>query len=234
MLKAVILDNENLTRQGTSALVKQTHMLDVVAELETSDQLFTLLRKEVVNVIVMEWRLKAMDGLESISRLMKMYPQVRVVIFSSHLSGTFPQHIWQLGVTGMVSREDSFEEFKKVLKNALNGQRLPSAEVSRSMVQKLYVDHEASPFDTLTHREMQVLMMVVGGMRIQEIADQLCISSKTVNTYRYRLFEKLGVRGEVEMTKLALRCGIVEDAPFVSFDQMMPKTHSASSLNTVH
>ena len=213
MLKTVILDNENLVRCGISGLVNQLDDVRVVAELGSSKALFSLLREQTVSLIIMEWRLTALDGMETLARLVKVYPKIKVMVFSSYLTGTFPSHIWQLGVSGMVSRNDILEELHIGIKKVLRGERFVSAEVSKSMVSHLFMDHHESPFEVLTQREMQVLMMIVGGMRVQDISERLCISRKTVNTYRYRLFEKLGVTGEVGLTRLALRYGVIEDIP---------------------
>ena len=212
-MKTIILDNENLIRHGVASLINQVEDVSVVAELESSEALFCWLRTEPISLVVMEWRLSALDGIECITRLLKKYPKTKVLVFSSHLTGTFPSHIWQLGVSGMISRRDVIEELHQGVRQVLKGKRFVSANVSKHMVNNLFISHHESPFEGLTHRETQVLMMIVDGMKVQDISDRLCISKKTVNTYRYRLFEKLGVSGEVGLTRLALRYGVINDIP---------------------
>lgn len=233
MLNVVVVDNENLVRRGTAELLRQIHEVRVVAEYESSKPLMTHLRQEHVSLVVMEWRLNALDGLETIARLIKIYPKTKVMILSSHLQGAFPAHIWSLGIAGMVSRNDRFDEFVSGVKAVLRGERFLSAEVSKAMVNRMFTNNADSPFEGLSHREKQVLMMVIEGVTVQEIAERLCLSKKTVNTYRYRLFEKLGVKNEVDLTRLALRHGLLEDAKV--FQPLgMSVASSPSEVNFLH
>jgi DNA-binding NarL/FixJ family response regulator len=92
-----------------------------------------------------------------------------------------------------------------------SGQRYISPEIAQRMALKPFDTQEtACPFDVLSDREMQITMMIVDCIKVQEISDQLFLSPKTVNTYRYRIFDKLDISSDVELTRLAIRHGIVE------------------------
>ncbi len=219
MLKVVVLDNDVLTRKGTAELIKKVGGLDVVAEFACGRQLMDHMRREHVGLLVMEWRLVGSDGLDVLARMLRVYPKTRVLVVSSHLSGPFPARIWAMGVSGLLSRNDDLSEFNNAISTVLKGERFIGAEVSKYMFTQKYVDENVSPFDSLTDREMQVLMMVIEGENIQEISLRLCITKKTVNTYRYRLFDKLSVKNEVDLTRLALRYGVLDDAFIGAFER---------------
>ena len=90
------------------------------------------------------------------------------------------------------------------------GQRYISPEVARKLALKHLADSHDSPFDILSERELQVMLMITKGMRVQDISEKLCLSPKTVNSYRYRIFEKLNVKNDVELTHLAIRYNILD------------------------
>ena len=90
------------------------------------------------------------------------------------------------------------------------GQRYISTDIASRLAFRHVTDKDDSPFESLSERELQVMLMITMGMRVQEIADKLCLSPKTVNSYRYRIFEKLAVKNDVELTLLAIRHGLIE------------------------
>jgi two-component system invasion response regulator UvrY len=96
------------------------------------------------------------------------------------------------------------------IKKVVAGQRYISAEIAQQLALRPFSEEENSPFDQLSAREMQITLMVIMGHRVQEISDKLSLSPKTVNSYRYRVFEKLDVRNDVGLTRLAIKHGIID------------------------
>ena len=91
------------------------------------------------------------------------------------------------------------------------GQRYISPQIAQAMALKPFNTAESAPMELLSERELQIMMMIVNCHKVQDISDKLCLSPKTVNTYRYRIFDKLGITSDVEMTVLAMRWGMVDD-----------------------
>ena len=102
------------------------------------------------------------------------------------------------------------EEMIQAIRAVHAGQRYISPEIASRLAFKHVNDKAESPFEALSERELQVMLMITMGMRVQEIADKLCLSPKTVNSYRYRIFDKLKVKNDVELTLLAIRYGLIE------------------------
>ena len=113
---------------------------------------------------------------------------------------------------GYVTKDCAAEEIISAVRKVHDGERYIDAELARQLALSKLPGYKKSPLEGLSQREMQVLLMVVQGRPIQDISDQLFISPKTVSTYRYRLFEKLGVSNDVELTRLAMRYGLIDDA----------------------
>ena len=119
-----------------------------------------------------------------------------------------PQFL-EAGASGCLTKHCSVEEIADAVRAVVLGERYISADIARQMALSMLPGSVQSPFDLLSQREVQVLMMVAQGQGVHDISERLCLSSKTVSTYRYRLFEKLGVENDVELTRLAIRHGIV-------------------------
>ncbi|MDO4250761.1 MAG: LuxR C-terminal-related transcriptional regulator, partial [Moraxella sp.] len=124
-------------------------------------------------------------------------------------SEPYPSMLIKAGVSGYITKGTALDEMIKAIKKVYEGGRYFSADVAEQLAQSLLTD-SSSPFDALSERERQVALMVVNCQSIQEIADKLFVSTKTVNTYRYRIFEKLGVDSDVKLTHLAIRHGLIQ------------------------
>ena len=98
----------------------------------------------------------------------------------------------------------------KAIRSVHAGQRYISPEIASQLAIKHITDQGETPFDTLSERELQVALMIVNGHKVQEISDKLCLSPKTVNSYRYRIFEKLNIKSDVELTHLAFRHNLLD------------------------
>lgn len=96
------------------------------------------------------------------------------------------------------------------IRTVYSGQRYISTEIAQQLALKRFTKAEESPLDILSERELQIMLMITSGQKVQEISDKLCLSPKTVNSYRYRIFEKLSINSDVELTLMAIRLGLVE------------------------
>ncbi len=104
------------------------------------------------------------------------------------------------------------------IRKVAKGEKYLSAEIAQKMAINSLQESQDSPFDLLSEREMQVMLMITSGMNVQDIADRLFLSSKTINGYRYRMFEKLGIKNDVELTYLAMKHRIIEHPNDLSQD----------------
>jgi two-component system, NarL family, invasion response regulator UvrY len=116
----------------------------------------------------------------------------------------------------------------QAIRAVASGQRYISPEIASRLAFRHVSDTDESPFEILSERELQVMLMITTGLKVQNIADQLCLSSKTVNSYRYRIFDKLGVKNDVELTLLAIRYGLADSE---SLDVDVPLNMDKSEAN---
>jgi two-component system, NarL family, invasion response regulator UvrY len=156
-------------------------------------------------------RMPGMGGIEATSRIMHNFPKLKILAVTSCEDEPFPSRLLQAGAMGYLTKGAGKDEMVKSIRLVMSGQRYVSPDIAQKMALRPFAYGEDSPFDELSERELQVAIMITDGTKVQEISDRLHLSRKTVNSYRYRIFEKLGVSSDVELTLLALRYGLLDN-----------------------
>jgi len=149
-------------------------------------------------------------GFEATRKLLRLNPDIKILIVTICDNEIYPSRLLQIGASGYLTKGSSMNEMIQAIKAVHAGQRYISPEIASKLAFRHVSDTEETPFDSLSERELQVMLMITKGAKVQVIADQLCLSPKTVNSYRYRIFEKLSVQNDVELTLLAIRHGLIE------------------------
>ncbi|MDF1757303.1 MAG: response regulator [Legionellaceae bacterium] len=210
MIKVLIVDDHALVRMGIRRLLDDLPDMSVVGEAENGDVALSLVKSLSPDVVLLDMKMPGMDGWEVTRRLTKSSPEVKVIAVTAMCTNTLPSRLLQLGASGYLTKESGVDEMASAIRKVNKGERYLSAEVAQKIVINSLDDSNKTVFEQLSEREMQVMMMITSGMTVQEITENLFLSSKTVNGYRYRIFEKLDVKNDVELTYLALKHGIIE------------------------
>lgn len=196
---------------GIRRLLEDMSDVEVIADAESGEQALTLVKMHSPDVVLLDMKMPGIDGWEVTRRLKKSSPQVKVIAVTAMCSDVLPTRILQLGAMGYLTKESGAEEMAAAIRRVAKGEKYLSAEIAQKMAINSLEKVEGSPFKILSEREMQVMLMITAGMNVQDISDRLFLSSKTINGYRYRTFEKLGIKNDVELTYLALKHGIIEN-----------------------
>ena len=210
MISVIIVDDHALVRMGIRRLLDDLPDVEVVAEAESGEMALTLVKTHQPDVVLLDMKMPGIDGWEVTRRLTKSYPQIKVIAVTAMSSEPLPGRILQLGAMGYLTKESGAEEMAAAIRKVAKGERYLSAEIAQKMAINSLQSPEDSPFDRLSEREIQVMLMITRGMMVQDIADRLFLSSKTVNGYRYRMFEKLEIKNDVELTFLAMKHRVIE------------------------
>lgn len=217
MIKVLIVDDHALVRMGIRRLLDDLPDMDVVADAESGEQALALVKSHKPDVVLLDMKMPGIDGWEVTRRLKKSHPQVKVIAVTAMCAEPFPTRVLQLGAMGYLTKESGAEEMAAAIRKVVKGEKYLSAEIAQKMAINSLESGQDSPFDLLSEREMQVMLMITTGMNVQDIADRLFLSSKTINGYRYRMFEKLGIKNDVELTFLAMKHRVI-DRPTDSID----------------
>ncbi|KTC99533.1 two-component system response regulator UvrY [Legionella taurinensis] len=210
MIKVLIVDDHALVRMGIRRLLDDLPDMEVVAEAENGEQALTLVKTCKPDVVLLDMKMPGIDGWEVTRRLKKSNPQIKIIAVTAMCAEPLPTRILQLGAMGYLTKESGAQEMAAAIRKVAKGEKYLSAEIAQKMAINSLEAVEESPFDRLSEREMQVMFMITSGMTVQDIADRLFLSSKTINGYRYRMFDKLGIKNDVELTFLAMKHRIIE------------------------
>lgn len=211
MIKVLIVDDHALVRIGIRRLLEDVEDIQVVGEAENGEDALMSLKTHQPDVILLDLKMPGMDGWEVIRRLKHSGQSAKVVALSAVSMEPFPSKALQLGAMAFITKESSVEEMTLAIRRVHRGERYLSADLAQRMaVRSLDPVGGDSPFDELSDREMQVMLMITIGLTVPEISKRLYLSTKTINCYRYRMFAKLNVKNDVELTHLALKHSIIE------------------------
>ena len=210
MIKVLIVDDHALVRMGIRRLLEDLPDMDVVAEAESGEEALMLVKTHKPDVVLLDMKMPGIDGWEVTRRLKKSNPQIKVIAVTAMCAEPLPSRVLQLGAMGYLTKESGAEEMAAAIRKVAKGEKYLSAEIAQKMAINSLEAVQGSPFDALSEREMQVMFMITSGMDVQDIAERLFLSSKTINGYRYRIFEKLAIKNDVELTYLAMKHRVIE------------------------
>ncbi len=210
MIKVLVVDDHELVRMGITRMLADTIDIEVIGEADNGETAIKLAKTLQPDVVLLDVNMPNVGGLEVTKRLLQTDKTTKILAVSSLTSQPYPSMLIKAGVSGYITKGTPLDEMIKAIKKVYQGGRYFSADVAEQLAEVLLSDNVASPFDLLSEREKQVAMMVVNCQSPQQIADQLFVSVKTINTYRYRIFEKLNIDSDVKLTHLAMRHGLIQ------------------------
>jgi len=204
-----VVDDHDLVRTGITRMLADIDGLQVVGEADSGETALKLARELKPDVVLMAVKMPGIGGLEATRKLLRSHPDTKGVAVTVCEQDPFPTRLLQAGAAGYLTKGAALDEMVQAIRLAFAGQRYISPQIAQQLALKSF-QPQGSPFDSLSEREIQIALMIVGCQKVQIISDKLCLSPKTVNTYRYRIFEKLSVTSDVELTLLAVRHGMVD------------------------
>lgn len=212
MIKVLIVDDHELLRIGIKKLLSELDDIEIVGEARSGEEALTLAREMHPDVVLMDVKMPGIGGLEAARRILQLRqdPEIKVIALTSCKEEPFPSRFIQAGAQGYLTKGCDLDEMILAIRKVNNNERYISPEIAQDLaLSKLSSNKKETPFDKLSERELQVMLMITNGQKVQDISDKLCLSPKTVNSYRYRLFEKLNLNNDVELTHLAIRHGML-------------------------
>ena len=210
MIRVIVVDDHQLVRIGTRRLLEDIPGIEIVGEAGTGEEAVELVKQHKPDVVLMDIQMPGIGGLEATRRCLRAHPEVKILAVTIYEDEPYPSKLLNVGAAGYLTKRADVDEMLLAIRKVVSGQRYLIAEIAQQLALRPYSDAEGSPFDALSSREMQITLMVIMGHKVQEISEKLSLSPKTVNSYRYRVFEKLDLKNDVGLTKLAIKHRIID------------------------
>jgi two-component system invasion response regulator UvrY len=214
MIRVLLVDDHELVRTGIRRLLEdrgEAESIVVVGEADSGEQALEQVKTLTPDVILMDLNMPGIGGLEALRRMLRHDARLKVIVVTVHAEGPFPKRLLEAGAMGYLTKGCDIEEMITAIRRVHAGERHISPEIAQQLALSMLPGGEPSPLDRLSQREIQILLMLTQGYKAQAISDKLCLSPKTVSTYRQRIYEKLGVESDVGLTKFAMRQGLLSD-----------------------
>jgi two-component system invasion response regulator UvrY len=212
MIKVLLTDDHELVRTGIRRLLEDTGQVQIVGEADCGEDSLKLAQSVKPDVILMDVNMPGIGGVETCRRILQRNPKQKIIVLTVHNERTFPKRLLEIGAKGYLTKECGIDEMVKAIKQVNSGGSYIASSIAQQLALSLLPGNDPNPIDKLSRREFQVMLMISQGLSNVEISDQLCLSPKTISTYRLRLLEKLGAHNEVDLIKIAVEQGMVEFA----------------------
>lgn len=210
VIRVFLVDDHELVRTGIRRILEDVRGIKVVGEAHSGEDAVKWCRTEQADIVLMDMNMPGIGGLEATKKILRFNPDMKVIVLTIHTENPFPTKVMQAGAAGYLTKGAGPDEMVNAIRMVQSGQRYLSPEIAQQMALSQFTPDSENPFKELSERELQIMIMITKGEKVTDISEQLNLSPKTVNSYRYRLFSKLSISGDVELTHLAIRHGILD------------------------
>ncbi|KZX82255.1 DNA-binding response regulator [Oleiphilus sp. HI0009] len=207
MIDVLVVDDHDLIRAGIARMLQDDVSINVIGESDSGENAIDSAQSHKPDVVLMDIKMPGIGGIEATRLIKKVSDDIKVVVVSALTDSPSAQRVLDSGASAYVSKNSHISEMIKAVKKVHAGERYISPDIAQNMALN---ESSNDPFSELSSREKQIAEMIMECRKVQEISDVLCLSPKTVNSYRYRVFEKLGVTSDVGLTLMAVKHGLLE------------------------
>lgn len=210
-IKILVADDHKIIRDGLRALLEKQENMEVVAEAQDGATAIRLAKKLLPNIVIMDIGMPDMNGIDATRQIVAETQGVKVIALSMHSDRRFVIEMLKAGASGYLLKDSAFEELALAIKTIINNQPYLSPKITDVVIKEYIYSNpqsEKTVFSALTIREREVLQLLAEGKSTKQIAAQLNVSVKTIETHRQQIMEKLDIRSIAELTKYAIREGL--------------------------
>ena len=210
-IKVFIVDDHALVRTGFKLILGRELDIEVVGEAESGEDALPQIRRLKPDVVLCDLHLPGISGLEVTERVVRGDYGAKVIVVSVLEDGPMPRRLLEAGACGYVGKACDATELLRAVRDVARGKRYLASTIAQNLALS-GIGGDGTPFDALSPRELEVAMLLVQGLRQEDIARRLSLSAKTVNTHKSRLFEKLAIRDNIALARLVSQYGLVDPA----------------------
>lgn len=210
MIRVLVVDDHEVVRAGVCRLLEGEHDIDVVGETGSGHDAVRLSRELTPDVIVLDYSLPDLDGLEVTRQIAELDSPPRILILTMHANEEYATRVIRAGAVGFLAKVSPPAELITAVRKVAAKGVYVSPQIMEKMVSRMGQPTADNPESLLSNRELQVLIRLARGLTTKEVAEALNLSPSTVETYRARILEKLDLRNNSDMTRFAIRRGLID------------------------
>ncbi|MGH7164476.1 MAG: response regulator [Nitrospiraceae bacterium] len=209
-MNVLIADDHAIVREGLKQIILDTFGDGTIRQAGTGQAALEAVRAEAWDLVILDLNMPDKDGLEVLKDALALRPRLPVIVLSFHPEDQYAVRAFKAGARAYLSKETAPDQLVAAIKTVLAGRKYVSAALAERLVGDLTGETDRALHEALSDRELQVLRLLGSGKTVSEIADQICLSVKTVSTYRARLLEKLQLTTTAQLIRYALDHKLVE------------------------
>lgn len=210
MIRILIADDHAVVREGLKQIISEIPDMTVADEAVDGHEVLRKVLKNNYDVVVLDITMPGINGLDVLKQIKTQKPQLPILVLSVHSEDQYAVRVIKAGASGYLTKASASEELVEAIKKASAGRKYITPSLGEKLAYSLETDPDKLPHELLSDREYQVMCMIASGKTIAEIAENLYLSENTIRTYRSRIFEKMDVENNAELTYYAIMHGLVE------------------------
>lgn len=209
-MKILVVDDHAVVRHGVKQILTEHFQCSVIGEAQNADEMIEQVRKRYWTIVILDVSMPGKGGLDALKELKQLQPKLPVLVLSAYPEDQLALRILKAGASGYLTKDSAPTELVQALRKIIAGGKYVSAPVAELLALNLESDLEKPLHEQLSDREYQVMCLIAVGKSLKDIADDLCVSISTINTYRARILEKMQLKNNTELTHYAIKNGLVD------------------------
>ncbi|MBN2515152.1 MAG: response regulator transcription factor [Deltaproteobacteria bacterium] len=209
-INILIADDHPIVREGFKQVLSETTDMVVAGEASNGQEVLNLIRKNKYTVVLLDISMPGRSGLEILKELRSEHPKLPILIVSIYPEEQYAVRAFRAGASGYLTKASAPHELIEAIRKVSKGGRYVSSSLAEELTYYLDVDATRAPHETLSDREYQVMLLIASGKTVSGIAEELCLSVKTISTYRTHILKKMNLKNNAEITLYAVQNKLVE------------------------
>ncbi len=210
MIKVFIVDDHEIIREGLKKILKEESDFMVVAEAQDGVQALEKIQHTDCDIMLLDMNMPGRSGIDLLSDLKTVKPQLHILVLSIHPEDKFALRTLKAGASGYLCKDTALDELVIAIRKIHSKGRYLSATLAEQLAFDVVPDKDQLPHESLSNRELEIMFLLAEGKKVKAIAKELTLSVSTVFTYRVRIFEKLKLKNDVELTHYAINNKLIE------------------------
>ncbi len=210
MIKILVVDDHAVVREGLKRIIAENQGMAVTGEAADGYEAMRLVKTEPCDVVLLDISMPNKNGLDVLKELHAESPRLPVLVLSMHGEDQYAIRVLRAGAAGYLTKDSAPAKLVQAIRKVVRGGKYVSSTLAERLVFDLGADSDKAPHEVLSDREYQVLCLISSGKTVTQIAGELALSVKTISTYRVRILEKLKMKNNAEITRYAIKEGLVD------------------------